>query len=173
MLGLKLNHVSKRGPWYHFHYMWQLPSHGERCMFKVWYCFFIYPRFMWTVRWYISPSWKQFVLWVSVHSVTLTQSGLNKMVDLFAGGILKSLSSLGHNVLSLEVPWVLTRGEGVTLLVMWTLLGVCQGSLFESRFLSQGCIFGKNSSAKGIFLTKNPKKWHFGTKVASVYGNFS
>ena len=41
-------------------------------------------------------------------------------------------------------------------LVMWTLLGVCrsQGSLFEPRFLSQGCIFGKNSLAKGIFSSK-------------------
>ena len=68
-------------------------------------------------------------------------------------------------------------------LVMWTLLGVCQGSLFGPRFLSQGCIFGKNSLAKGIFFFRNPwprvyflqnllKKWHLGTKLASVFGKF-
>ena len=39
-------------------------------------------------------------------------------------------------------------------LVMWTSLGVCrfEGSLFEPRFLSQWCIFGKYSLAKGIFF---------------------
>ena len=56
-----------------------------------------------------------------------------------------------------------------------------QGSLFEPRFLSQGCILGKNSLAKGIFffrnslakglfLTTTPKNWHLGAKLASVFG---
>ena len=35
-----------------------------------------------------------------------------------------------------------------------------------------GCIVGKNSLAKCIFLTKTPKNWHFGAKSASVYGKF-
>ena len=59
-------------------------------------------------------------------------------------------------------------------LVMWTLLGVCQGSLFErvyfwQKILSQGYIFLPKSLAKGIFLTKPPKNWHFGAKLASVF----
>ena len=43
-------------------------------------------------------------------------------------------------------------------LVIWTLLGLChsQGSLFEPRFLSQGCIFGKYSLAKGISFFRSP-----------------
>ena len=31
-----------------------------------------------------------------------------------------------------------------------------QASLFEPRFLSQGCIFGKYSLAKGIFFFRSP-----------------
>ena len=47
---------------------------------------------------------------------------------------------------------------GVGALVMWTLLGRCrsQESLFEPIFLSQGCIFGKNSLDKGIFFFRSP-----------------
>ena len=47
-----------------------------------------------------------------------------------------------------------------------------QGSLFEPRFLRQVYIFHPKSLAKGVFLTKPPKKWHFGTKLASVFGKF-
>ena len=53
---------------------------------------------------------------------------------------------------------------------------------FEPRFLSQECIFGKNSLAKGIFsfevpsqvfiFDENPKNWHLGAKLASVLGEF-
>ena len=65
------------------------------------------------------------------------------------------------------------------------LLGVCrsQGSLFETRFLSQGCIFWQKflsqgyiflpkSLTKGIFFKKTPKEWHFGAKLASIFGKF-
>ena len=56
---------------------------------------------------------------------------------------------------------------GVGALVMWTLLGVCcpQGLLYEPRFLSQGCIFGKYSLAKGMFLTRTPKNGHLRAKL--------
>ena len=43
---------------------------------------------------------------------------------------------------------------------------------FWQKFLSQGYIFLPKSLAKGVFLTKNPKNWHFGPKLASVFRKF-
>ena len=43
---------------------------------------------------------------------------------------------------------------------------------FWQKFLSQGYVFLPKSLTKGICFTKTPRNWHFGPKLASVFGTF-
>ena len=103
-----------------------------------------------------SDWWLRHLLW---NCPSMNVTGLHRWsVNIGSGnGLVQS----GNK--PLPEPMYLTGGVPLPRVTFWAQipLGVFLASIFLPKSL-----------AKGIFFTKNPKNWHFGAEIVSVFGKF-